>query len=358
MNLHDELESLAQWAPPGVNPEPLLRRARQIKTRRAIGIPAVAVLIVLVIVVPQWPRIGLSPADRPVTLTFRVTSSADASALERTRVVLERRASALGLRYPHASILDDHTLVLETTRPRDEATLAALYAPGRFEARLVLKTFSMQFQVPTSLPQQPSPGAPASTLDGVIAKLGNAYQAALAVKQADPADYSLLQAFRWLTPEEVSLLPATVQFNVPSISCEQLNGRKGFVPAANAVITVCASDVDKMLLDPAILTGPDIAYTEVVPQLDRGYGLSVRFTPSSNPRWTAMTRSAASGEGCDPGQGPQCRIAFLIDSRVISYPTIREPIAGPLYTERLDSARAWAAQIGPLELPVKLEPVD
>ena len=51
------------------------------------------------------------------------------------------------------------------------------------------------------------------------------------LRRPDGSDYERLRAFAELTPAEVALLPATIQFNVPSISCEQLNARPATAPA-------------------------------------------------------------------------------------------------------------------------------
>jgi preprotein translocase subunit SecD len=311
-------------------------------------------------VVPHWPRIGLpSPTDHPVTLTFRVASPAAPQLLEETRRILERRATALELGHAHASILDDHTLALETGKAPDDATLAALSAPGRFEARMVLKSFSLPF-IPSSLGREPTPGKPASTLDGVIAKLGDAYPAALALKRPDPNDSPQLQAFHWLTPDEVSLLPAQMQFNVSSISCGQLYGRRNALELpANAQVTVCVSDSEKLLLDRVALTGSDIASASVHVTTEAGlYGVSIVFTNTGSPKWTELTRSASSGQSCEPGDGVHCRVALSVDGNIISAPMIMGTLSGSADISSFGTKsvqHALAAQIGPNELPLRLE---
>jgi hypothetical protein len=149
---------------PGAGPDPLLRRARRIQGhagrrrpgRGRVGDPR-----------DRRPRVAVAAGTRSVAHG----SAGDPDvAREHTRGPARRCGSraaswragpvALGLGESHASVRDEHTIVLDTTRPRDDATLAALWAPGRFEARLVLKITAASIR----RPRPPCPARGRSTI--------------------------------------------------------------------------------------------------------------------------------------------------------------------------------------------------
>lgn len=358
MNLHDELERLAQQAPPATSPDTVLRRARRVRQRRAVAIPTAAIVAVVLITLTAWTwtRSRQSePADHPVTLTFHVTSSADAQTVEKTRRVLESRARALGLVRPHATV-QGGDIVLDVALPPSETARAALTAPGHFETRLVIRVASISAPASTSS-AAPVSSQPASTLDGLIAKLGTAYTVAQTLPWPDGTD-PRLEPFRALTPGEVALLPPLIQFNVAFIDCGQLNARPVPPAAADGQATVCEGQV-KLLVDRVVLTGADVSEASVVPE-PTGQAVSVSFTATSAAKWTALTRDAAHGNGCDPGEGPHCRIAFIVDGRSVTSPEILNPLSTTveLRTGSENTDWALAAQIGTLELPASLVQVS
>src|SRR5690606_19887800 len=83
------------------------------------------------------------------------------------------------------------------------------------------------------------------TLDDVWAKVGDEaaeLAQSLTAAPADEASFAALEPFGELTPEEVGLLPANVQFFVPAITCEQLDNRPpGSVQQPDAEVVACST---------------------------------------------------------------------------------------------------------------------
>src|SRR5262249_30741361 len=80
-------------------------------------------------------------------------------------------------------------------------------------------------------------------------------------KPVDQATINKLESFRTLTPEEVALLPATVQFNVPQITCDMLNKRPtGSIVDPGVQAVACETDNHtKYLMDKAKVLGTDLS---------------------------------------------------------------------------------------------------
>jgi preprotein translocase subunit SecD len=206
-------------------------------------------------------------------------------------------------------------------------------------------------------------------------KVGAAAWAA-ASKLTDPVDLSqdpnagkMYAKFAALTPQEVNVLPATMQFTVPTISCDQLAKRpNGAIDDANAKVTTCQSGA-KMLLDVAKVIGTDISNAS--PQLDQQQGqwvVSLDFTAQGQQKWTALTREAfqpaaddtclAAAQAVSSG-ATHCLVAVVLDKEVISAPEIQGVLSGrSQITGQFTSASAkqLADQIKYGALPVTFEP--
>jgi preprotein translocase subunit SecD len=241
---------------------------------------------------------------------------------------------------------------------------------------------------PSDAPSAPAPSASASapapapeaptdeeiaTLAAVQKKVG-ATQYAAAEKLTDPVDLSqdanagkAYANFAKLTPAEVSVLPAAMQFNVPTVSCEQLDKRpNGAIDDQNAQVTTCMGG-GKMFLDIAKVVGTDIASAS--PQVDQGnqWVVSLDFTSEGQKKWTALTREAfqpAAGDSClTAAQGvssgaTHCLVAVVLDKEVISAPEIQGVLTGQSqitgqFTNA--SAKQLADQIEYGALPVTFE---
>ncbi|WP_133884334.1 protein translocase subunit SecD [Glycomyces sp. NRRL B-16210] len=169
------------------------------------------------------------------------------------------------------------------------------------------------------------------TLDSVWEKVGPDAAATAQSLTGPPADettMALLDPFGDLTPEEVSFLPASVQFFVPQVTCAQLDNRPpGAVQEADIEVTACsapepATDEDpdlmfsyKYLLQPATVLGSDVDSADVgTDQANPNrFVVNVQFTTAGAENWGAMTTA---------GLGSQ--VAIVLDNEVVSAPTIRE----------------------------------
>ncbi|WP_460543210.1 protein translocase subunit SecD [Glycomyces halotolerans] len=169
------------------------------------------------------------------------------------------------------------------------------------------------------------------TLDDVWAKVGpEAAELAQSLTTAptDQASVETLEVFGELTPEEVGVLPATVQFYVPSITCEQLDARPpGSVQDPDVEVTACSAPEEisdgeatgsyssKYLLQPAQVVGSDVANADVGndPANPTRFVVNVEFTADGAERWGTLTSE-------NVGQD----VAIVLDNEVVSAPTIRE----------------------------------
>jgi preprotein translocase subunit SecD len=207
-------------------------------------------------------------------------------------------------------------------------------------------------------------------------KVGAAAWAA-AGKLTDPVDLSTdptagvqFKAFGTLTGPEVNALTPEMQFNVPTIGCEnQLDKRpNGAIDEINAKVVACQSGA-KMYLDVAKVIGKDI--DTATPQLDQQQGqwvVSLDFTSVGQAKWTALTREAfqpAADDSCVAAAqalstgATHCLVAVVLDKTVISAPEIQGVLTGQSQiTGQFDaaSAKELADQIKYGALPVTFEP--
>jgi preprotein translocase subunit SecD len=200
----------------------------------------------------------------------------------------------------------------------------------------------------------PAPSASASaapvTADvtaqrAAIAKKVGAAAWAAASKLTDTPDLSSnptagvpFAKFLTLTGNEVNALSPQMQYNVPTISCAQLDDRPaGAIDAAGQQVVACESGA-KLLLDQAKVLGTDIK--TATPQLDQTQGqwvVSLDFTSAGQSKWTNLTREAftpATGATCLTansvvgGDGSHCSVAVVLDKQVISAPEIQGVLSG------------------------------
>ena len=152
---------------------------------------------------------------------------------------------------------------------------------------------------------------------------------------ADPSLADKLKPFGTLTPQEVAVLPAQMQFNVPTISCaaaRQAPGRRRSRTTKQQVVA-CEDGATKYLLDVAKVLGTDVVDADA--QLDQtsAWVVSLDFTSNGQEKWTALTREAFNNEGqaCDAtalGQDGKCRVAVVLDNEIVSSPEIQGVLTG------------------------------
>ncbi len=167
-----------------------------------------------------------------------------------------------------------------------------------------------------------------------------------------PEAMKFLAPFGELSPEQVAVLPADVQFKVPTITCEQLNSRPpGSIVDEKQQVTACNEDGDvKHLLAKAKVRGTDVdeADSAFDPQRSQ-WIVTLTFTSEGQDRWTKLTEETKDKQ-----------VAVVLDNEVVSAPTIQERIAGDAeitgsFTRA--EAQALAAQLryGALPLTFKVQ---
>lgn len=183
---------------------------------------------------------------------------------------------------------------------------------------------------------------------------------------ADPTLADKLKPFGTLSPQEVAVLPVGIQFNVPTITCAQLDKR----PAAsikneNEQAVACESGA-KYLLDKAKVLGTDVDDANAVLDQTSSWVVSLNFTGKGQEKWTALTREAFNNEGqaCDQsalGQDGKCRVAVVLDNEIVSSPEIQGVLTGDSQiTGSFDNktANTLASQLRYGALPVTFEPQE
>ncbi len=226
----------------------------------------------------------------------------------------------------------------------------------------------------------PSPSASAEPVPqsieqqrkAVEQKVGAAAWAAASGLQApadlttDPSLADKLKPFGTLTPQEIAVLPVEMQFNVPTITCTQLDARPAASIKDEKQKAVACESGAKYLLDVAKVLGTDVKNASA--QLDQtsSWVVSLNFTGSGQEKWTALTREAFTNEGqaCDQtalGQDGKCRVAVVLDNEIVSSPEIQGVLTGDSQiTGSFDNkaANALASQLRYGALPVTFEPQE
>ncbi|MEV4710965.1 protein translocase subunit SecD [Micromonospora sp. NPDC049374] len=151
---------------------------------------------------------------------------------------------------------------------------------------------------------------------------------------ADPSLADKLKPFGELTGREVAVLPAQMQFNVPTISCVQLDDRPpASISNPEQQVVACEGGYAKNLLDVAKVLGTDVSDANAVRDQTSQWVVSLNFTGSGQDKWTALTREAFNNEGqaCDAsalGDEGKCRVAVVLDNAIISSPQIQGVLTG------------------------------
>ncbi|WP_199513566.1 protein translocase subunit SecD [Nucisporomicrobium flavum] len=229
---------------------------------------------------------------------------------------------------------------------------------------------------PSAAPVSPPPvSAGVQEQRAAIQKKVGAEAWAAAEKLTDPVDLSSdpaagqkFKAFSTLSGDEVNALTPEMQFNVPTISCDQLNKRPaGAIDEVKSKVVACQSGA-KMLLDVAKVVGTDIDTAS--PQLDQQSGqwvVSLDFTGPGQSKWTALTREAfqpgandtclTAAQALSTG-ATHCLVAVVLDKEVISAPEIQGVLSGQSQITgqfSSSSAKQLADQIKYGALPVTFE---
>ncbi|PZW04065.1 preprotein translocase subunit SecD [Micromonospora phaseoli] len=151
---------------------------------------------------------------------------------------------------------------------------------------------------------------------------------------ADPSLADRLKPFADLDGREVAVLPAQMQFNVPTIGCPQLDDRPpASISDPEQQAVACEGGYAKNLLDVAKVLGTDVSDANAVRDETSQWVVSLNFTSSGQDKWTALTREAFNNEGqaCDAsalGDEGKCRVAVVLDNEIISSPQIQGVLTG------------------------------
>jgi preprotein translocase subunit SecD len=298
-----------------------------------------------------------------------------AETMEQARQIIENRVNSTGVSEPEVFVEGSENIVVNVAGDDiDEEALRDVGAPAELRFRIVTNSTmdtsaleeALAEETPTDEPTDTASETPTEessetatddasadpteetttedasgsgqapttedvTLDDVWAKVGPdaaATAQALTAAPADEATMALLEPFGELTPEEVSLLPANVQFFVPQITCEQLDNRPpGAVQQADIEVVACsapepysADDPDltvsyKYLLQPATVLGSDVTQADVgTDQANPNmFVVNVQFSSSGAENWGALTAENVGSQ-----------VAIVLDNEVVSAPTINE----------------------------------
>ncbi|SDK57359.1 preprotein translocase subunit SecD [Glycomyces sambucus] len=327
------------------------------------------------------PKLGLDlQGGLSMTLTAYQQGSDEppsAETMEQARQIIENRVNSTGVSEPEVYVEGNENIVVNVAGDDiDEEALRDVGAPAELRFRIVTNSTmdtsaleeALAEETPTEEPtdaasetpteegsesptaegsetpteettsedasgsgQAPTTEDEAATLDDVWAKVGAdaaATAQALTAAPADEATMALLEPFGELSPEEVSLLPANVQFFVPQITCDQLDNRPpGAVQQADIEVVACSAPEPyspddpsltvsyKYLLQPATVLGSDVTQADVgTDQANPNmFVVNVQFSSSGAENWGALTAENTGSQ-----------VAIVLDNEVVSAPTIQE----------------------------------
>jgi preprotein translocase subunit SecD len=366
----------------------------------AIVVLAFAVGVVYATRDPATHHGGRDGTAMTIAAVMPSGSAPDAGELDRARGIIETRARTAGFGDVRV-VVDGRQNVVVTVGGTDVNRMRMLVSPAKLRFRLVLDTTpdaGPKPDVETPSPGSGTPGSsgpsggaaatatgsggtpgpsrsagpsagppadssPEARRAGVIAKLGAAYQVAEQIQdpsQLDDQTVALLAPFGLLTPEEVATLPATIQFKVPAVTCEQLLRRRpGAIEAADQQVVACElSDTAsiKYLLDRAKVVGEDVAKASAHNVAPAGWAVTVQFTAAGQDRWTRLTTEASQ-------DGAQRQVAVVLDNSVVAAPAILSTIPGDAeiaadFTHEQAQTFASVLQSGALPLTFSIVSID
>jgi preprotein translocase subunit SecD len=355
---------------------------------------------------PQ-PKLGLDLKGGTSLTLSAVTANGKApkgDQLEEARQIIENRVNGTGVTEAEVLVEGDRNIVVNVPGGNRGNELRALVAPAQLNFRKVLNSTPDTSTEPSPSPSvsgsaTPSGSASASTSasasgsasasasasasgspaasdapvdatveqqrNAVIAKLGaDLYNGAQQLpdpnpsQSPDPQIAAAVQPFGKLTSAEVAVLPASLQFKVPAISCKQLDNRPiGSIQKAGEQVVACDKGKTKYLLDVAKVRGTDVASAGYAndPQ-QGGWKVDISFKGDGQDHWTKLTTEAYDN-------GAKKSVAIVLDNQVVSAPAIQETIAGNAqitgqFTKTDVETLANQLKYGSLPLAFNTESVD
>jgi preprotein translocase subunit SecD len=193
----------------------------------------------------------------------------------------------------------------------------------------------------------------------------NALQAPADLTQ-DPTLLDTLKPFGTLSGSEIAVLPAAMQFNVPTITCDLLGQRPPASISNKDEQVVSCNGPEKDLLDVAKVQGTDVSGASAQLDQNSSWVVSLKFTGPGQKNWTNLTREAFGNQGgaCDQsarGTGSNCRVAVVLDNTIVSAPEIQAVLTGDSqitgnFTSKDANGLAGQLQYG--ALPVTFKPQE
>lgn len=266
---------------------------------------------------------------RPVTLDGKSPTDAQLAAAAK---VLARRFVDADRPMPTITVTREGDLRFSIPATMSAGDIAALVARDAVAFRTVLGATTAKAAVHPVAADSSPPGDLASDLAKAKAYVGPAAYALAASLTAPAAGTDTvrrLAPFGQLSPTEVAVLPARMQFNVPTVTCAQLSARDPLFLTDQRFlardVTACDGDQPnvKYLLDPARLSRADLAgataqYDPVSYAATGGWTIELAFTATGQRHWTALTQADVNRQ-----------IAVLADASVMAAPHILEAVNGP-----------------------------
>jgi preprotein translocase subunit SecD len=319
------------------------------------------------------PKLGLDlQGGTSMTLSAKTLAGGkapDKDRLERARQIIANRVDTSGVAEPEVVTEGNNNIVVNVAGKTTADQMRKLVAPAELRFRKVLAS------TPDTSGAQPSPsasasgtpsasaspgaaaasGSPSAPASGsasptpsgsaaaapvsqsiekqraaVIAKLGQAYQAAQTIQspdQVDPSLLPLLKPFSTLSSDEVAVLPADIQYNVPTISCKQLTGRQpGSISDPKQPVVACGTANGapvKYKLDIAKVLGTDVKDASFTNDPTNGWVVNLAF--KNQDRWTNLTKEVFGNGSADKSAR---EVAIVLDNQVVSAPSIDAVIQG------------------------------
>jgi hypothetical protein len=317
----------------------VFRAGRRMRTRRTVTGTLISCAAALLVAVPLMTAVG-GPASAPagvtgpttVTFEFAPTREAFSSIrTEDTKTALRDLLTRAHLPVKSVTAHGPNRVTVVVGGAVDRQRIAALLPLPSPDIRPVLDSVA-DAGTPTNAPVP-------VTVDGTPSReeirdvLGPAWDVATSI--TDPRDLSAetlraLAPFATLTSDEVALLPVRMQFDVPTVTCAQLDARPARVDAgADGQMVACGhSDgtATKYLLGPVRVPAGEV--TGAITRYE-GSGLwmaSLALTDAGQQAWTALTADIYHNYVAD---SHSTQVAIVIGGTVAAAPLILSMILDP-----------------------------
>jgi preprotein translocase subunit SecD len=314
-----------------------LEQARQIIEDRVNGYGVAEAEVVtegdrnIVISVPGNDVTNLNDVGQPAQMFFRKVLNVTQDLSSALAAMPSASPSASGSANPSSSV-----------KPSTSAKVTpSASTGGQGGGGAATPTPSVSAPASPSASASPSPEAVLDPADAaaqakVKAKVGDAaWNAAMALTapvdlQTNPAAAAQFETFSKLTANEVAILPAKIQFNVPQVGCDRLDKRPvGSISDPKVQVVACERG-QKELLDVSKVAGTDIGSASAIPPNSQqpSWTVGLKFKGAGQDKWTDLTKESVNKTGATCEQAAvgdtkqHCRVAVVLDNQVISSPEI------------------------------------